>query len=258
MRAMKKDETHLGENVSDFLSRSMALYKDEKKLVDRIAKELKEKGNYKEVYKSVNLSTHRPDEYWRKWYDETSPILQPEIDLITVKLTYQGEFIQGIEIKYIVMRDEKGGLKRSESYYSGIEQALSMLRLGVDEAWLWHLFDENVPWGVVCKYVNACYQLVMLLKLPIGYSAYILEKQQAAKKIGSGLLIPVEPLITPIQASSSFREEYVIKKADLREQWWKWSIHRASANPLLENLLAKDEVKRIREFLKLRLKIPSK
>ena len=235
----------------------MALYKDEKKLVERIAEELKKKGNYKEVYKFVNLSTHKPDEHWRKWYDETSPILQPEIDLITVKLTYQGEFIQGVEIKYIVMRNEKGGLKRSESYYSGIEQALSMLRLGVDEAWLWHFFDENVPWKVICKYVNACYQLIMLLKLPIGYSAYILEKQQAAKKIGGGLLIPVKPLITPIQVSL-YSEEEVVKRDDLRRQWWEWSIHRTITNPLLQDSsLVKDKVKRIREFLKLRLKIPS-
>jgi len=236
----------------------MGLYKDEKSLVDRIAKELKEKGDYKEVYKSVNLSTHKPNEYWKKWYNETSPVLQPEIDLITVKLTYRGEFIQGIEIKYIVMRDEKGGLKRSESYYSGIEQALSLLRLGVDEAWLWHFFDENVPWEVIRKYVRACYQLIMLLHLPIGYSAYVLEEQQVATRGASDLITSVETLITPIYASSSFREDDIIKKADSRRWWWEQSIHRAKANPLLQNILVKDEVERIRQFLKLRLKIPSK
>jgi len=116
--------------------------------------------------------------------------LQPDIDILCVR---GGEKVQtpliGFEVKVFTRYNQIVIPKTSEDkgYYSGIEQALSLLTYGLDYASLWHVFivpleewgrradmkqiiEENVEW-------TACYTqfidqaFIKNLNLPIGYRA---------------------------------------------------------------------------------------
>jgi len=39
---------------------------------------------YKKVYPNVNLASHRFYQDWEKWWGESPPVAQPQIDLILV------------------------------------------------------------------------------------------------------------------------------------------------------------------------------
>jgi len=226
-----------------------SIFKNEKELVEYIVGKLRAAGEYKEVYSFINLAKHKPDKYWPRWYGAYPLTLQPEIDLLLVSFGYGRVHIEGIEVKYIVIKE------KTKSYYAGIEQSLSILRFGVDRAWLWHFFDQNVPQEFIVEYVGACYGIILYLQLPIGYSAYLLEKESPTRDV-----IPVseEPVITPISVLSPYYSRELIKMEDKRSNWWRVPVRPAPENPLLNNPLAKDSVAETREFLRLVLGIPSK
>jgi len=241
----------------------MGFYPSEKELVKDIVRRLQATGEYRGVYSFINLANYKPDKHWSQWYGEHSPTLQPEIDLLLVSLGYETTYIKGVEVKYITMRTSKRKgreeVKISEPYYAGIEQALSILRLGVDEAWLWHFFDQNVPSELIGKYLGACYRIIDSLELPIGYSAYLLEKEEIYVPGKSIRLAPIEPLITPIYVPNYYIERVeFIKKGSERNNWWKCYLKPAPKNPLFTKMLVKKAIKETREFLKLMLNIPSK
>ena len=236
------------------------LYSNEKALVKDIARSLQATGEYRGVYSSINLANYKPDKHWSQWYGEHSPTLQPEIDLLLVSFGYRTLLIRGVEVKYIAIKTRKKKDKKetkiSESYYAGIEQALSILRLGVDEAWLWHFFDRNVPSELIGKYVGACHGIIQSLKLPIGYSAYLVEEEEEVHIYGEGYkLISNEPFITPLYVPYYSTE--LTKKKNCRSNWWKSYLKLAPKNPLFDHPIAKEVVMKTREFLKLMLNIPS-
>lgn len=229
-------------------------FRNERELVNFLVEELRSIKEYKEVRHSVNLAGFKPNKYWAKWYGEHSPILQPEIDLLTVSQTSE---ISGIEVKYIVMKKTRSGREKiSESYYAGIEQALGMLGLGVDRAILWHFFDENVSLDIMSKYVSACYRMIFLLNLPIGYSAYLLEKPSIRIPDKNVVLRPVKPLITPLY--TPYYQMEIRKEEYRRRDWWKYFLYQSQRNPLFDVALIRDAVEQTREFIRLMLKIPAK
>jgi hypothetical protein len=128
--------------------------------------------------------------------------LQPDIDILCARnLETPTTPLIGYEVKFFSNYKQIVIPKTSEGkgYYSGIEQALSLLTYGIDYAILWHVFlvpfeewerrsdldriiNENVEW-------SACYAqfieqgFIKNFHLPIGYKATALSVRKDRKRV---------------------------------------------------------------------------
>ena len=131
----------------------------------------------------------------------------------------------------------KGKSGINYSFYEGIDEALALLRLGLECVSLWHCFDKEVPTGLINQYESTTSSLIRTLNLPINYRGLFLEKYQdevQAYPISEG-----KPLV------------YV--SADTGERAMPVIVLYGKVNPLKDTT----EAKRVLEFLRMFLKIPS-
>jgi len=99
------------------------------------------------------------------------PISQPKIDLIYGPIVNGSRYtpISAAEIKYIRVTKDRG---ITHSYYAGLDEALALLRYGVDYALLIHLIDIKLLEQSILSYPKTLHILIRNLKLPIGYRVY--------------------------------------------------------------------------------------
>jgi len=212
----------------------MSVFENEKDLVLFLEEKIKREGYYEETYSDINLASRRFYPYWRKWFgkcpsDYLFPLAQPQIDLIVVDKDHH---LLGAEIKYLRLKKSRAELP----FYAGIEEALALLRFGFLCVSLWHCFDfkgDNKNVGDIRKYREATHKLVSTLNLPINYSALWITKSKRGKE--AIYLPPSQSIYDTIQSQPKLPP-----------------LH-GKENPLR----SMPEVKKIREFLRMSLKIPS-
>lgn len=120
--------------------------------------------------RTVNLTkTYR--KYHQEWHPEKLLNLpQPDIDLAI--LDNRRELLM-VEVKYFKL-DKKGNI--DQPYYSGIDQALALIRFGPKCVSLWHCFDEEMPIEKIDTYSRNTAKLIRVLALPINYAMIKIEK----------------------------------------------------------------------------------
>ena len=150
----------------------MSLFKDEHDLTRYLGKKLEEK--YQKVYVNINLASHRFYDHWIEWWGSSFPPAQPQIDLLIVdRLT-----LLGIEIKYFRMKKGRGKIKALYPFYTGIEEALALLRFGFSCVSLWQCFDRELPLDLISRYNLTTSNFISALGLPINYTGFYLDKYQ--------------------------------------------------------------------------------
>jgi hypothetical protein len=73
------------------------------------------------------------------------------------------------EIKFF--RKEKRN-QINHPFYSGVDEALALLRFGFQVVSLWHFFDEALGAEEAMKNYRSCDSLISALDLPLNYQAY--------------------------------------------------------------------------------------
>jgi hypothetical protein len=137
--------------------------RNEGELARLLAARLQE--NVKEVYVDVNPASHKFYPYWQKWFGKATPIAQPQIDLLLVDSSLE---LLSVELKYLRLGEDG---RIDHPFYSGIDEALALLRFGFVCVSLWHCFDERIPIDIVRKYREGTSSLVEAIDLPVNYSA---------------------------------------------------------------------------------------
>jgi hypothetical protein len=142
---------------------------------------------FREVYANVNLASRKFYEDWEKWWAGNAPLAQPQIDLLFVGRDLK---LLAAEIKYYRLSENA---PLNQPYYSGIEEALALLRFGFTCVSLWHFFDSEVPETVMKKYVSNCWGLTT--GLPINYRAFRVygRKESDFKEISLSSLSEAQP-----------------------------------------------------------------
>lgn len=131
---------------------------------------------------------------WEKDFSVEAPLPQPEIDLLVIR---RNQWI-GIELKYL--KYQRAGKSRLAlpPYYSGIGQALALLRYGFDSVSLWHCFSSLVDEEDILKRAGQTADLIHDLTLPIGYVTLIAEDQDVVTfRTASVYRYPVRLVIEP-------------------------------------------------------------
>ena len=101
--------------------------------------------------------------------------LHPDIDILLSQEAELAPKLIGVEVKAIYIRKWR---QANIKYYEGLDEAIALLRFGLDAVRLWQVFvmpetDENAREQMISKFVE--YQLPMrdivrTLQLPIGYT----------------------------------------------------------------------------------------
>ncbi len=73
----------------------MTVFEDENDLADCLREMLAPK--FKEVYPNVNLASHKFYSDWEKWWGDSAPVAQPQVDLIFVSSDLR---LFAVELKY--------------------------------------------------------------------------------------------------------------------------------------------------------------
>ena len=186
---------------------------------------LEHKIGVKMVFSNKNLKGI--EKYWEINFKPPAPLPQPDIDLLIADIGFK---LHAVELKYI--RVNKDG-RISHSYYEGIDGALSLLLFGVQGAYLWQCFDENVPPRIVNDYGRNAEKLIIKLKLPIGYSALRVLK---------------------INDKIDFKEITPTTKEEISERDRLPYIGLAK-NPMLEDKFLRKDLKNVKDFLRKKLGI---
>ena len=201
------------------------MVKNEKELVMLIAEKLEDSGHFKKIYPNVNLASRKFYNYWKEWFPSfLSPLAQPEIDLLLVDTRYD---LLAMEVKYF--RFENSRL--SYSFYEGIGEALALLRFGFTCVSLWQCFEDKTPFDYLRTCALSAWDLIGALDFPINYEALRIVKVN--QEVQFHCIAP---------NSLSFNHEI----PELPSPYGK-------SNPLCSRM----EVKKMRDFLKVALKIPS-
>jgi hypothetical protein len=197
----------------------MTVFEDENDLAGCLREMLAPK--FKEVYANVNLASHRFYADWEKWWGESAPVAQPQVDLIFVSSDLK---LLAVELKYY--RPGKNSLAHWP-YYAGIDEALALLKFGFTCVSLWHFFDAEVPDDLMRSYVRDCYGLTVGLGLRINYKAFRVHGRQ----------------------ESDIKEIAPMSKSEVQAIFSPYG----TSNPLLDNLYAKKAA----DFIRKALRIPS-
>jgi hypothetical protein len=120
---------------------------------------------FKKVYAKINLASRKFYDDWEEWFGKGVPLAQPEIDLLFVSSDFR---LLAAELKYYRLSENA---PLNQPYYSGIEEALALLRFGFTCVSLWHFFDTEVPEDTLKAYVRDCRGLTVGLGLRINYEA---------------------------------------------------------------------------------------
>jgi hypothetical protein len=110
---------------------------------------------FKDVHANVNLASRNFYEDWEKWWTSgaNAPLAQPQIDLLFVGTDLR---LLAVEVKYHHLSENA---PLNHPHYSGIEEALALLRFGFNCVSLWQFFDSEIPDEVWKRYVNNCFYL---------------------------------------------------------------------------------------------------
>jgi len=184
----------------------MPIFKDEHELARSLEKMLKPK--FKEIYANVNLASHNFYDNWKKWWGESAPVAQPQIDLLFVSSNLE---LLAVELKYY--RPARNSRIRW-SYYSGIEETLALLKFGFTCVSLWHFFDYEVPDETMKNYFRDCWELIAVLGLRINYKAFKIHGRQEAefKEIARMSRSEVSPDFSPYGTSNPLSANSYAKK----------------------------------------------
>jgi hypothetical protein len=185
----------------------MPVFEDEIELATHLKEMLGPK--FKAIYTNVNLASHKFYDDWEKWWGGNGPLAQPEIDLLFVSSDLS---LLAVELKYY--RPVKKA-PVNQPYYSGIEEALALLKFGVTCVSLWHFYDFDVSEDVVKRYVRNCWGLTGALGLRINYEAFRIYGRQETdfKQISLSSLSEVTPLFSPYGTSNPLFGNMDNKKA---------------------------------------------
>jgi len=140
------------------------LIKDELHLAHVLQEQLTPAFN--KVYTNINLASNRFYPHWREWFGEPLPSAQPQIDILLVD---KALWLLSAEIKFF--RKTKRN-QTSHPFYTGIDEALALLRFGFQVVSLWHFFDEALGAEEAMKNYRSCSSLIGTLDLPLNYEAY--------------------------------------------------------------------------------------
>jgi hypothetical protein len=164
---------------------------------------------FKEVYANVNLASHRFYADWEKWWGDSAPTAQPQVDLIFVSSDLR---LFAVELKYY--RPGKNS-PTNQSYYSGIDETLALLKFGFTCVSLWHFFDAEVPDEIMRSYVRDCNGLILGLGLRINYKAFRVHGRQEAdfKGIMPMSKMEVQPDFSTYGTSNPLVDNTYAKKA---------------------------------------------
>lgn len=119
---------------------------------------------------------------------------QPEIDMLIIDKNSGA--IHAVELKYfrLVKKGERVGL--NYPFYSGLDEALALLRFGFERVSLWHAFDQGIPADTVQRYLDEIVELIRGLKMPIGYRAFEIGSQSLSG--GVRVLVDLAPPQNPL------------------------------------------------------------
>ena len=199
----------------------MAVFSNEIELTNYFAEEIK--GQYKKVFPNVNPASHDLYEFWQEWFGQEQVVAQPQLDLIMVPSNLD---ILTAELKYF------RGRRPDSPFYAGIEEALASLRFGAVCVSLLHFFDQTVPDETIRKFVTETRNLILNLNLPINYEAF----KCIRKTVDDQVQRQITYLHTDFSESERFPSLY------------------GKSNPYHEA----DKAKRMQDFLRKALSIPSK
>jgi hypothetical protein len=185
----------------------MAAFKDENDLANHLQKMLAPK--FKDVQANVNLASRKFYEDWKKWWNSDNPLAQPQIDLLFVSSDLS---LVAAELKYYRLSENA---PLNQPYYSGIDEALALLKFGFTCVSLWHFYDSEVPAELMKTYVRNCWNLTGWLGLRINYEAFRVYGRQETdfKQISLSSLSEVSPMFSPYGASNPLVDNWDAKKA---------------------------------------------
>ena len=104
----------------------------------------------------------------RPKYLEEHP-MQPDIDVLWYDP--KEDSLNGVEVKYFRVTSKMERTLQPKSYYAGLDEAIALLNFGVDKAWLFHVFDRNVPVNLALNYTKYMKKLAEMTM--IGYISVI-------------------------------------------------------------------------------------
>ena len=135
----------------------------ERDLVDELKNQLSHR--YRNIFSHVNLANKNDFSQILKQSFGYIPVLN-EIDLI---LQERDGKLRAVEVKFY----KTEGKKFDKPFYSGLGQALSLLRYGFDNVALWHLFPEEIDQDLFDRYGAGVWSFIRNdLKLPLEFSYF--------------------------------------------------------------------------------------
>lgn len=171
------------------------------------------------------------------WESEETPQIDIDIMLVLDEYASYEKYnlgmptILGIELRYFTSRPS------TKNFYAGLDQALAYFRLGVDKSGLLYVFNGEIPENYVKKITNATDVLVRGLKLPI---SYVLCRLLSIDGFGRFKVYSIHAI--------QLYEGDICKLVTFLKQ--------GSLNPLIEDILFGDNIRRLRSTLMAKLGIP--
>jgi len=136
-------------------------------------------SDFREVFVNVNLASNAFYPYWKKWHGEPVFAAQPQIDLLFVNTNLQ---LLAVELKYFRKTKRE---QINLPFYTGIDEALALLRFGFWAVSLWHFFDEELNTEDYRRLYSNCFSLIYYLGLPIDYKGYRVFRNAEQLEFGS-------------------------------------------------------------------------
>jgi len=212
----------------------LPVYKNEQELRESLRSVLLKMDETKDVYVGVNLASHRYVKYWDKWFGDENlrtPVTQPEIDLLLVDKSYG---LKGMELKYFWLKKDGQFIR---PFYSGLDEALALLRLGVDDTWLCHCYEPTIPEDRIYNYINEVRELLLgIPTLPINFIAITFDSKN--KHEFKSLMLSGRRILTSMFSNLG-----------------NTNLVTYRSNPLM-SLIGGKEIKEARKFLNHSLRIP--
>lgn len=196
---------------------------NEKELLTPIREKLEKRGYT--VFVNINPASYKYKDYWKQWFGEEIPPLQPQIDILLVDKQFS---VRAIEIKYFDLKEKR----IDGSYYEGIGETLALMNYGFESVALWHFFNEKIPLKSMNNYAIHIANLRQSFNLPIDYTCLQVKEENG--------VIKFKTLPSP-------ERDWLIDDIPSTIEW-------RSSNPLKYQA----EPKKILDFIRHILRIPTK
>jgi len=160
--------------------------RDERELIPHLKKQLE--TNRYHVKTRVSLPRSRIDVAYVTWKGKVvDRFAQPDIDILYVHPARKNT-IYAAEVKYFKRRKQKVNYP----FYEGIDEALALLRFGVDRVSLWHYFEESIDVQEMKIRASNTRNLIERLGLPIGYkcSQLIVTREGTKENMYAAFFLP--------------------------------------------------------------------